>query len=267
LPDAELQRLATKAPSDLCMGAASTKTFSTLYFDTPEFGLRAAGITLRVRKFDDRWIQTVKVGQQVKKGLSNPIELEAALATCEPDLSKINDAKVRRAVQKAANGTILEAVFETVVERTVRKVEAADSVIELAIDRGEVRAESARDDIGEAELELKSGDGEGLLYAADCLLGDLTPHISASSKAEKGYRLALGMRDTDAVPRKANAPDISRRCTSRVAVESILLSATDQVFANRKDVSTRVAAIGAAACGLNSDATSSSKTALGTIGA
>jgi hypothetical protein len=37
--------------------------------------------------------------------------------------------------------------------------------------------------------------------------------VSASSKAEKGYRLALGMRDTKAVPEKAHLAEISGKCT------------------------------------------------------
>jgi inorganic triphosphatase YgiF len=48
----------------------------------------------------------------------NPIELEAPVDRKEPDLAKIADKKIKRIVKKAAKGTPLKPVFETVVQRT-----------------------------------------------------------------------------------------------------------------------------------------------------
>jgi inorganic triphosphatase YgiF len=45
----------------------------------------------------------------------NPIELEAPVDRKEPDLAKIADKKIKRIVKKAAKGTPLKPVFETVV--------------------------------------------------------------------------------------------------------------------------------------------------------
>jgi inorganic triphosphatase YgiF len=87
-----------------------------------------------------------------------------------PDIRKISDKKIRRAVQKALSDTSLRPVFETVVQRTTRSINVERSEIEFAVDDGEVRAGNARQDLREAELELKSGSTEGLLLAAEKLL-------------------------------------------------------------------------------------------------
>ena len=133
LDKSDVDRLAGEpAAGDLNIGPAATRELRTVYFDTPEHDLRAAGISLRLRRQDGGWRQTVKVDQHVEGGPSNPIEFQAF------DIRKISDKKVRRAVQKALSDTALHPVFETVVQRTTIKVQ--DSEIELAVDDGEVRA-------------------------------------------------------------------------------------------------------------------------------
>src|SRR5262245_65934870 len=72
--------------------------------------------------------------------MSNPIELQAFVEEERPNIRKISDKKVRRAVQKALSDTALHPVFETVVQRTTRSIKVQDSEIELAVDDGEVRA-------------------------------------------------------------------------------------------------------------------------------
>src|SRR5215468_6405248 len=119
------------------------------------------------------------------------------------NIRKISDKSVRRAVQKALSDTSLRPVFETVVQRTTRSIKVQDSEIELAIDEGEVRAGEERQDLREAELELKAGSAEGLLLAAEKLLAGHELKLSSRSKAERGYRLALGKKDDSIEPEKA----------------------------------------------------------------
>jgi len=167
----ELDRLAGEfAAGDLCIGPAATEERRTVYFDTPEHDLHAAGVSLRLRRQDGGWQQTVKVDQHVEAGISNPIELQTFVEDEQPDIRKISDKKVRRAVRKALSGTALRPVFETVVQRTTRSIKVQNGEIELAIDDGKVRAGEERQDLREAELELKAGSAEGLLLAAEKLL-------------------------------------------------------------------------------------------------
>src|SRR5262249_2580267 len=232
-----LDRLAGECvAADLSIGPAATKELRTVYFDTPEHGLHAAGVSLRLRRQDGGWEQTVKVDQHVEGGISNPIELQTVVEDERPDIRRISDKKVRRAVRKALSGTALRPVFETVVQRTTRSIKVQDGEIELAIDNGEVRAGQEREDLREAELELKAGSAEGLLPAAEKLLAGHELKLSSRSKAERGHRLALGKKDDSIEPEKARPAPISRKDTCRKALSSMLASAARQVLVNRRAV-------------------------------
>jgi inorganic triphosphatase YgiF len=191
LSRADVARLVGELPfSDLSPGPASRDKICSVYFDTPQHDLHAAGISLRLRRQKGGWLQTVKAEQHVDGGLSNPIELEALVVTKKPDPGRIADKNLRRLVQKATKGSSLRPVFETVVQRMTRRLKADDSEIELAVDEGEVRTKAARRELREAELELKSGSTAGLLLAAATLFAGQELKFSSWSKAERGYRLA-----------------------------------------------------------------------------
>jgi inorganic triphosphatase YgiF len=233
LSKSDVDRLAGEfAGADLGIGPATTEELRTVYFDTPEHDLHAAGISLRLRRQDGGWLQTVKVEDRIP----NPIELQTIVEEELPNIAKIADKRVRRAVQKVVTGTSLRSVFETVVQRTTRNITVQDSEIELAVDDGEVRAGHERQDLREAELELKAGSAEGLLVAAEKVLAGHELKLSKQSKAERGYRLALGKKDGSTEPEKARPARVSRRDSSGKALSSMLDSAVRQVLVNRRAV-------------------------------
>jgi len=231
------ERLARELPkTDLTIGPASTKKLRTIYFDTPTHGLHEAGLSLRLRSQNGGWLQTVKADQEVAGGLSNPVELEILLPTDRPDIGKIADRKIKRSVEKALKGASLRPVFETVVERTTRKIKTQESEVELAVDAGEVRTPDARAELHEAELELKAGSVEGLLLAAETVLAGQELKFGTRSKAERGYRLALEKRGSDAEPEKSRPVRIARKNDSATAFAAILASASRQILVNRTAV-------------------------------
>jgi triphosphatase len=235
LSRADVARLVGELPfSDLSPGPASRDKICSVYFDTPQHDLHAAGISLRLRRQKGGWLQTVKAEQHVDGGLSNPIELEALVVTKKPDPGRIADKNLRRLVQKATKGSSLRPVFETVVQRMTRRLKADDSEIELAVDEGEVRTKAARRELREAELELKSGSTAGLLLAAATLFAGQELKFSSWSKAERGYRLAKGKSGKAAEPQMVRKLRIRRKDTCVEAFSAILSSVTQQILANRQ---------------------------------
>jgi triphosphatase len=233
----DVERLEGELPiGELGIGPPTRKKLRSVYFDTPEHGLHAAGISLRLRRQNGGWLQTVKTEQHVDGGVSNPIELEAPVDREEPDLAKIADKKIKRAVLKAAKGTTLKPVFETVVQRTTRTIKTQGSEIELAVDDGEVRAGDQAWEVREAELELKAWDAEGLLLAAEKLLTGHELKLSSRSKAERGYRLALRKKGASAEPERARPVRIARKDSCAKVFVAILDSAVAQILANREAV-------------------------------
>jgi triphosphatase len=135
LSKADVGRLGGELPQDeLGIGPATRERVRSIYFDTPKHDRHAAGISLRLRQQNGGWLQTVKADQHVHGGLSNPIELEGPVERAEPDVAKIADKKIKRTVEKAVKGTTLKPVFETIVQRTTRTIQAQGSEIELAVD-------------------------------------------------------------------------------------------------------------------------------------
>src|SRR5262245_51212260 len=231
----ELQRIGTHPSLEgLTVGKPVTKTLRSIYFDTPDHRLRARGISLRLRAMGDQWLQTVKGGQGVRNGVSNPDEIETIVSRLEPDLSAIDDRKMRQAIAKATRRSTLEPQFETIVTRTTRQLHSEKGDLELALDQGVVRAGTAEGELCEAELELKTGSPECLLETATVLFASELVRLAEESKAERGYNLLLGRSDSTVVPHKAENPKLNGDETCGEALALFIISAATQIELNRR---------------------------------
>lgn len=172
-------------------GAPAEQDLVTMYFDTPDFVLSAAGVALRVRRSGRRWVQTLKTEGARAGGLSRRVEFEMGVKRGALDWSHFSPGALAY-VPEVLRGT-LAPVFETHFHRTVWRVKGRGGAqIEVALDVGEVRAGGRHEPLCEIELELKAGHADALFALAldwadtfDCLPFDV-------SKAERGARLARG---------------------------------------------------------------------------
>jgi inorganic triphosphatase YgiF len=230
----ELERLARNPKLH---AAGTQKVLRSVYYDTPDHRLHAQGISLRVRKDGQSYVQTVKLGMDLQDGLSNPAGIEDRLDGAQPNPARIHDKRVRRKVQKAVRGSGLTQAFETVVTRTTHRLRTRGSVMELALDRGQTLAMNRRSEICEAGLELVKGHPKDLLRAAQSLFAKSGVRLSPVSKAERGYRLLLKKRPAKAIePVRARAPNIVKGQTCGEAFAEILRAAREQIVKNRTAV-------------------------------
>jgi inorganic triphosphatase YgiF len=231
----QLQRVGgNPALEHLTVGKPTTRTLRSIYFDTPDHRLRAQGISLRLREIGDKWVQTIKSGNGVRNGVSHPDEVETVVGRSEPDLSRIADGRIRRAIKKAVSTSTLEPQFETVVTRTTHRLHSDKGDLELALDEGIVRAGKAEDKLCEAELELKAGSPECLLEAAAALFSQENVRLAEASKAERGYNLVLGRRKGSVAPVKARIPPLTGEETCAKALGLFAEAAIEQIIANRR---------------------------------
>ena len=176
----------------------SRRTLASTYYDTPDQALHRAAMALRVRRHGRRFVQTVKSaavdGDPFTRG-----EWEDPIAQDQPDLAA-GDSSAQIAAFVA--GSELQPLFVTTVRRTVAMIEPrAGTLIEVALDAGEIRsADGTRSEvISEVELELKHGDA-AVLYDVALRLNEVTPlRIELSSKSERGYRMVNGDRQPQVV--------------------------------------------------------------------
>jgi inorganic triphosphatase YgiF len=159
----------------------------SVYFDTPEFDLMRRCIAFRLRRVGYHWVQTLKAESRAVGALSSRPEWEMAVAGSEPDFAVLPDEALARLAD--IDLARLAPVFVTDFRRATWDLEIGESVVELALDSGEIQAGDGRMPISEVEVELKSGHAQDLFDLADILLQAVPLRVEPRSKAERGYLL------------------------------------------------------------------------------
>jgi triphosphatase len=171
-----------------------TRTLQSVYFDTPSRQLRELGMGLRVRTGDGENVQTLKTAGRVIGGLHERPEYNLGVTGTRPHLSRFEQVKWPAQIDITQLQTQLQPVFITDFERQTWLLDLDnDTLIEVAYDRGELRAEPQCEVISEIELELVKGDVAQLFTLARrlCQIGHL--QLGNDSKASRGYALADGL--------------------------------------------------------------------------
>ena len=167
----------------------------TTYFDTPDHLLDRAGLTLRVRRSGNTHTQTVKARAADRGLATDRTEWEWRIGQNKPDISLLAKTRVLAKAATAVKDR-LEPVFVTDVQRTTRLLRLDDgTVVEAAIDAGNIEAGPVREPVSELELELKSGC-IGPVYRLAAGLQVVAPFwISTESKAARGWHLRTGQTE------------------------------------------------------------------------
>jgi len=134
----------------------------------------------------DRHIQTLKTRGEFVDGAHRRQEWEWPLIGTTLNMGLIADTPVGQSVNLAE----LQPVFETNFQRRVVMIEQGESLVEVAIDSGEIVAGGQSRPLSEVEFELKAGDASLLLAWARRLADEVPVFLNLVSKAEQGYYLA-----------------------------------------------------------------------------
>jgi inorganic triphosphatase YgiF len=209
-----------------------SKTLVSVYFDTAKQKLRRNGLSLRVRRANGNYVQTIKKRGGRSVGLFERNEWECNLADDRPDLDAARDTPLVPLLNKKLRRT-LKPLFETHVRRQSYPVRKHGSEIELTVDKGKVEAAGRSSPLCEIELELKKGDPADLFELAGTI-GKLVPVALASkSKAGRGYDL---IAKDDPGPVKGDpialAPDVTWATAFRIIARACLY----QIAANERFV-------------------------------
>lgn len=214
-------------------GPPVTRKLRSIYFDTPDHLLRANDVSLRVRRIGKKWIQTVKSGAAVAAGVWRRAECETRVKQPEPVVSGIKRDDLRGLIERIVRDAPLVPVFETVFQRTTHQlVTPGGSGVELALDRGEVRAPLRRADICEAEFELKHGEPSAVFELAELLFTGEAIRFSNASKSEFGYQTAAAEPVALPKPRSAARIQVAQADTVHSAFHGLLLQCSDLIAQN-----------------------------------
>ncbi|ERB62543.1 inorganic triphosphatase [Vibrio coralliilyticus] len=179
----------------------SCRELGNTYFDTPDNWLRQHDIGLRIRRFDDVYVQTVKTSGRVVAGLHQRPEFNAEHDSNDPLLSLHPSDIWPTGKDTETLQSELTPLFSTNFTREQWLIAMPDgSQIEVAFDQGKVEAGDKEDPICEVELELKSGQTDALFTLARSFSEEGGMRLGNLSKAAKGYRLASGYTGDDVKP-------------------------------------------------------------------
>ncbi len=162
------------------------------YFDTADGTLGEAGFSLRVRQSNGRFVQTVKQSGLGSAGLFDRPEWEREIAGTEIDFEAAAETPLGDVLSKKLRKR-LKPIVQVDVRRSTWNLEHGASRIELVLDSGSVTGGKRREDILEAELELKSGEPGDLIEVARKLAQAVPVRLGVLTKAERGNRLARGL--------------------------------------------------------------------------
>lgn len=196
--EVELDAAAFLEAAALLSAAPTIARQRALYFDTPDFRLRAKGISLRIRCAGPRRVQTMKVAAGPAAGLFARTEFELPVSDDEP----VVDATSPLAKILGKQAKALAPVFEILIERRTWMLKEGASDIECAIDRGQAKIGCRETRISEIELELKAGDRRDLFHLARKFDQVAPVRLGMLSKADTGYGLlgpAVRMHKADPV--------------------------------------------------------------------
>jgi inorganic triphosphatase YgiF len=170
------------------------------YFDTPLRALERAGLSLRLRREDGAWVQTLKGGYapgdlarlEWRHRLVEPGRRPGRARRPQPLRMALADTPAAPLIR----GQRLRSVFTIDVTRAVQRYREDGAIIEVALDRGVLKAGPLKEPILELELERLSGDSAALFTLARSLanLAPLWPRLV--SKADRGYALAAAAART-----------------------------------------------------------------------
>ena len=224
-------------------GKIRRKRLLARYFDTQEESLARHGIVVRLRQEGRAWVQTAKcAGEGPLQRLEHNVLLAALPGGAAPDVSLARHAdtpvgeKIAQAleVDDLEQAPVLLPRFETDVQRLTRRIEESGSVIEVALDRGKVRAVTAQSALCEVEFELLEGEPVAAVRLARQWLATHGLWLSTTSKSAKGHRLAAGDSFGPAV--NAASPRLRRRDSRAEIGVAVIRACLDQVLGNASEI-------------------------------
>lgn len=224
LPTSRVAELAAAIPQ---LAAARRRPLSSTYYDTPKGALRRAGLSLRVRRDGDSYVQTVKnAGDRAfTRG-----EWEAPAPGPTPSPEALRGTPAAPVLAKAAQLTPLYTV--EVTRRSADMMEG-ESRIELSLDEGRAKARGSEATFAELELELKAGPRWGLFALARRLSASADLTLSFTTKAERGASLA---RPPRSFAHKFEPPALTPEMSAAEAFQRSALACLRQIVGNAEQL-------------------------------
>ncbi|HEX5280705.1 MAG TPA: CHAD domain-containing protein [Micropepsaceae bacterium] len=204
----------------------STRKLHAVYFDTDDFALHRNGITLRIRRSNNTFTQTIKRRDPGGAGLFDRPEWEKTVHGFVPDLTAARKTGCKPLRQPHLS-RLLHPVFEVEVRRVAFELPGT-SQLELTIDRGRVIAGKRHARLCELEIESLDGKLDAVFKTAKAIAPVSPLRLNTQSKSARGYALLQGNEHIFRAGHVALAP----ATTSEAAFRALSRDCLRQLIAN-----------------------------------
>jgi len=165
------------------------REFETRHYDTSQGTLMNAGLAFRVRREGENFTACVKGKGFSLGGLHSRLEYSVPVKGFNPDISVFAETPIFNVLQQAVGEEKLTNLFSIRFKRISAFLNVRGTIIELALDKGEIVAGNKREEICELELELKSGSA-GEIFKLGAALAEKYPlMMETRSKFKRGLDL------------------------------------------------------------------------------
>ena len=198
----------------------------TTYFDTPSLSLLRDHLSFRLRREETSWVATVKADGDGDGGLHQREEYNLTYHENAASITPFCATAIGPRLTAALGEEALQPIFTTNFDRYLFQLTLPeDTLVELAVDQGEIQAGTQRLPFAEVELELKQGDVRQLLQLGSQLADTVPLFPEADSKWDRGARLAAlnvppAARAGKRLKKAAFSQD-ARLALSKLAIEQI----------------------------------------------
>jgi len=230
---ASLRKQLARVPA-LARHPATQQHLHNIYYDTPDQRLNRERIALRLRRTgsaeDPVWLQTLKTSGHSDSALSQRGEWESSVHGPTLERQALQATPWLDLDPDGALFQTLAPCFVTIFERTCWTVRRRDgSVIEVALDIGQIEAGGNLAPLCELELELLAGQPTALFELARQIARSIAVLPETRSKAVRGFALARGDLHQ---PLRARPPKLMPHQTLADAAQSVLREAFCQFTSN-----------------------------------
>ena len=218
------------------------RTIRSRYFDTEDGRLAAQRLSLRLRKADGAWEQTLKAPgpstvERAEDTVARPGKWGTAGPEVHPELHVgASSGKALRAAlgDPGDSRATLSPVHESSIKRLAAEVTVDDTRVEIAFDRGALHAGLKSAAVCEVEYELKAGDPAVWVALARADVARFGLVLSTVSKAARAERLARGVESGPAVT--FDTPKISIHADGAALFRRVAAACLEQIMGNAAEI-------------------------------
>jgi inorganic triphosphatase YgiF len=221
----------------IATATARVENLSAVYVDTQHEHLANAGLSMRLRGTGPTgqkvWVQTLKAkGGSAIKRIEHNVPLGGpGYPVLDPRRHDGTEAgAVLEKTLAAAGDAVLIERFSIEVKRTLRQLRKEGSLIEIALDEGEITAGEGGLRVCEVEFELVHGSPATLLEVVQRWVERFGLLLDARSKSDRGYGLALGK--TTVRTAKARPLHLLPQSTPQQSFAAMLNNTLSQILPN-----------------------------------